>query len=308
MAERLADGFIDAYEECEFRYPPEPIQYRRTRFFDDGEREPRVRTRQRGEKSGHPLPARKTLFDLPSGEILVLCSEAGFPHRLLSEQAVELLELSFGRTVRLSGLDRAGLEKWLRGEHAFQQDQVVKRIRGRIFEEVATREFVRSHPNYFLTNPVLTSKILKPIVESKAPGQFSLPDHLVIRKDGPMAIVVGFMEDKKYFASALELFAQLERQWSLWYQLTVDLNLQRQLREGILQNIPTMPPRVSVAPTLEGSIWLSMAKGVSIVGNSLPAWVKYFNSSVSGESINNLADLLIKKRFLPRLLDPQLQV
>jgi len=298
MKERADD--YDLYEEWE---KTRPVRPKLTRFRDESSRH--VRSKQANAKRKRPLThvAKNTLLDQPDASTLNLIRESNFPSGLLSNQSISLLESVFRTSVRLAELTKEDLVRWLNGEEAFNQRNVIKKTRGTLFEEVITREFVKRNPNYFATNPVLTSKIIGPIMGRQKPGEFVTPDHLVFLRDTRVFTLVGFIEDKKTirFNADTELFEQLEKEWSLFSLIADNDETQSQFKHEVQKNIPTIFRPIRAVPMHEGTIWLATAKGADHNLGQLPRWMTLFDSSVSEEMIDQLSEGLITKRFLPKL-------
>ena len=298
MKERINE--YDPYEEWgETR----PTRSKLTRFRDEFSSEDRAKSVSERRRQPLKAVAKKTLLDRPDSASLTLIKESNIPLGLLSSHSIEMLESDFTRAFQSAEITDADLFRWLNGEEVANQQRVISQIRGRLFEEVTTREFVKRNPNYFVTNPVLTSKIIGPIIVGQKRREFVMPDHLVFLKDARVATLVGFIEDKKAvrFNADSELFEQLEAEWGLFSLIADSDDIQAQFRREAQKNIPSLPYRIRVAPIHEGTIWLATAKGASRGLGQLPRWVTLFESSVSGEMINQLAGSLITKRFLPRL-------
>lgn len=266
------------------------------------DREKKLRPWQRS--SGFGAPPKRTLLTTPD-DFLGLASKVGLPSRLLSREALEHVETFFKRTIVRSGLSEADLKDWLVGKKEPKQNRIVKRMRGRIFEEIIVRDFILANPNYFVANPALTHYILSPMIGVLKPGEISIPDHLVFAKYGVISMLVGFMEDKKALDLMYgdEILEQLENEWNLWLRLSQDYDLQARFRRETLKRIPTMPYRIRVATSTEGKIWLAVTKDRAHLASRLLSWIEPFPTSVSNEVLNRLTESLIVDRFLPRLLE-----
>jgi len=284
------------------------IQFKRKRppKFRDEDAEPRNRKLKPRQlrPSGWGVSARRTLVNLPEAECQVLLREAGLSWKLLSRQAINQLEMFFKREITHCGLDKFVLSKWLAGEVLPTVSKVLKAMRGRIFEEIVTREFVGQNPDFFLSNPNLTRGIVNPLLAGRSSAEFCLPDHLVFSKGGAGAILVGFMEDKKAigFSREEELIGQLEKEWNLWNLLASDIGSQGLFRREVINRIPSFPHRVGIAPAEEGKIWLATTKETPLYPDQVLPWVEVFRSAVSSGQVDSLTDIFIRKRFLPRLL------
>jgi len=258
------------------------------------------------KKTRQPLTVltKRTLTVQPASPDLNLIRDSGLPLRLLSRHSISLLESEFRRAVKLVGLTRTDLMRWFnREEIPGRKEEIVSKIRGSIFEEVVTREFVDKNPNYFVTNPVLTSKLITPILKRYSAGDLVLPDHLVFRKNQGSSTLVGFIEDKKVirFTKEEDLLKQVEGERKVFALIAQDDSAQIQFRRLVQENIPSFPFRIRIAPLEESRIWLALIKEADFNLNKMPYWMLLFKSSVSARAINNLSNALIEQKFLPRV-------
>lgn len=298
MKERLGD--FDTYRGWENRQTRRP---RLVKFRDeDSLKETKRRVRGRQGQHSRTL-AKRTLFNMPNESTSALIRDSNFPPDLLSRQAIDLLESEFRWTLSGLGITETELTTWLNGNNFAKKYDVVRKIRGSIFEEVVTREFVKKNPNYFVVNPVLTSKIIAPIISKLPPSEFVMPDHLVFLKSPQVATLIGFIEDKKSIGIDAddELFEQLESEWSLYCLIAEDDHVQAQFRREVTKNIPSIPFRMQISPVSEATLWLATTREASRSLGPLPGWVIHFQSSISGSAINKLVENIITQRFLPNL-------
>lgn len=254
-------------------------------------------------KNGYGVSARKTLFSMLGSESRSLLTEAGFSPRALSPSSMERLEVFFRRAIRENGLSHLAWQRWLSGEFITKVHLIIRELEGRLFQEVVTREFTKRTPDIFLANPTLTTSIISPLIAEKSPYEFSIPDHLVFFKEGDRAKLAGFVEDKKSIFAAEDdrLIEQLENEWNLWLLLSKNLKVQSRFRQRVFAAIPTFPHKVNIAPVSEGQIWLTTTRNAGADYNQLLPWIREFRSSASRQSIELLAAILVKNRFLPRL-------
>lgn len=275
-----------------------------TKFRDEDSELLPKKFKPRQLRSGFGTLAKRTLVNVPCAENRALLKEAGFSWTLLSSRSIEQLEVFFRRAIIENRLDDSALQEWLSGKAVLQMHKITSAIRGRLFKEIVTREFVQKNPNIFLANPNLTGSIIKPLLMGEPTGEFSTPDHLVFLREGSQATLTGFMEDKKaiFETGEDELIEQLENEWNLWLLLSRNSEIQSHFRERVLEVIPSFPYRVNIASESEGEIWLMTTKDFGANNGQLLPWVRLFQSSVSNRSIEHLAEGFIKKRFLPRLI------
>jgi len=300
MAEK-AGYYNDEFDEENIKLP------KRAKFRDSEGLPKRVKKlKLKAQHAGRSKP-KKTLYSNPASPSSSLIREAGLSARLLSDEAIQHAETFFKINIARFGLNQYDLENWFKGVKGPKQNRVLKRMRGRLFEEVATREFHLIHPNYFVTNPALTHHILQPIIAVLKPNEISHPDHLVFARYGPVNTLVGFMEDKKTInmQSTDKLLQQLDGEWNLWLKLSEDHDLQSKFKQELFRNIPTIAYHVRVASTQEGKIWLVTTKETAIPINQLPGWVQPTPTSISGEAINRLTESLVQNSFLPNIVRSQ---
>ena len=289
----------DPYEEWGEARPTKP---KLTKFHDEFSGKTNAKPVERNQTPSR-YAAKKNLLDRPDSSALAMIRESNFPLGLLSNQSILLLESDFRRSVQAAELTREDLSRWLNGEVGISQQEVIKRLRGTLFEEAITREFVKRNPNHFVTNPVLTSKIIGPMISRGLSGEFVMPDHLVFLKQLRVATLVGFIEDKKvvrYIAES-ELLEQLESERRLFSLIASNAEAQAQFRRETQKNIPSLPHCIDVVPVHEGIVWLAVAREAVRDVGQLPNRTTLFESSVSAAAINQLSESLITKRFLPRL-------
>jgi len=297
MKERINED--EPYREWE---ELRPTRTRLTKFRDEFSGKTNAKPVVRNQRSVRYV-AKKTLLDRPDSSALALIRESNFPLGLLSNQSISLLESNFRRSVQAAELTIEDLHRWLNGEEGVNQQEVIKKLRGTLFEEAITREFVKRNPNHFVTNPVLTSKIIGSMISRGSPGEFVMPDHLVFLKQLRVASLVGFIEDKKvvrYIADS-ELLEQLESERRLFSLIADNAEAQAQFRRETQKNIPSFPYQISVAPIHEGIVWLAVVREAVRDVGQLPNRTTLFESTVSAAAINQLSESLITKRFLPRL-------
>lgn len=240
-------------------------------------------------------------------EMVTWLKEAGIRSFLLSRGAIKSLEANFERRVRDYGLGRADLLRVLE-ERALVTSgdrrliNLMTHIRGEIFEDLVTREFVRKEPSYFLASRPLTRSVLGPVSSVMDRGS-SMPDHLVILK-AQNDLLVGFMEDKKFIGERGrgEVFEQLGRQRNLWEKIAQSRDLQGKLRESMVKSLNFINRPIQFSDWQKGTIWLTVARDVSLADWQLPGWVRVFRSAVDNQAINDFAASLVYRRFLPKLL------
>src|SRR3989344_6553756 len=279
MKERINED--EPYREWE---ELRPTRTRLTKFRDEFSGKTNAKPVVRNQRSVRYV-AKKTLLDRPDSSALALIRES-----------------NFRRSVQAAELTIEDLHRWLNGEEGVNQQEVIKKLRGTLFEEAITREFVKRNPNHFVTNPVLTSKIIGSMISRGSPGEFVMPDHLVFLKQLRVASLVGFIEDKKvvrYIADS-ELLEQLESERRLFSLIADNAEAQAQFRRETQKNIPSFPYQISVAPIHEGIVWLAVVREAVRDVGQLPNRTTLFESSVSAAAINQLSESLITKRFLPR--------
>ena len=162
---------------------------------------------------------KNSLFSSPKGPNTAFLREAQISPRLLTDTAVDEVEKHFRILVHNFDLNTTALRKFQNGETDLRP--IIARLRGRLFEELISRDFILANPGYFVTNVALTHRIVRPVVHATETTQVSLPDHLVFTKSSQANLLVGFMEDKKDLLadSKEKLWTQLTNQRSLWQSL-----------------------------------------------------------------------------------------
>ncbi len=278
-------------------------KFKQTKFRNQSSRRSKNKTiSEKRTQYVQKVPRKHSLLDMPDEPCLDLMTESGFPLNLLSSHAVHMLERFFEQTISASEIGNEDIKRWYKGEQVQALRKASGQLKGKVFEEIITREFVQTNPEYFVTNPVLTSKIINPVLNRLGSG-LVLPDHLVFKKTPPRPILVGFMEDKKAIDLNSEdiIFEQLESEWALFNLIVENSDAQSQFRREMQEHIPSLPFKIEVSPIDKGLIWLATTKEAVREVGQLPNWASLFVSSVSQEAINKLSEKFISRRFLPNM-------